>query len=88
MLAHQNDTYDLTTNNCTNVAVGAFNSVVTPDITMPTFPVFIPLVLTPIPIDQSPQELYRFIGSFNAVGNISKEYRVYKKAPDGSGECN
>ena len=90
ILAHQNDNYNLAQNNCTNMVVSAFNSIINPPIIMQPFPVILPPATanTVLIVEQSPQGLYQSIKTFNAVGNISKEFKVDKKAPSGSGECN
>ncbi len=90
ILLHQNDGYNLAHYNCTNLVVSAFNSVINPPIVMQPFPVILPPATAGVilVVDQSPQGLYQYIRTFNAVGSISKEFRVDKKAPNGSSECN
>lgn len=90
LLSHVGNTYNLGTNNCTHVVVDAFNSIVSPPIVMPLFLVQIYFTMPPLyaTMTESPQELFKYIHNFNAGGNISKEYRVNQKAPDGHGECN
>lgn len=89
LLSHQNDQYEITTNNCTTVALEAFNSIISPPIQVDVFQLLVPSTpTTSISILQSPQELFKSIGRFQPSTQITKQYRVNQQAPDSHGPCN
>ncbi|RYG00367.1 MAG: hypothetical protein EOO07_35535 [Chitinophagaceae bacterium] len=90
LLAHQNDQYNLETNNCANRAIQAFNAVVSPPLVLPTYTAIVPLLL-PVQIktmQQSPQRLYQHIQNFQPSSKISKQVGIKLKAADSYGPCN
>lgn len=90
LLTHQHDTYNLYTNNCTNVALNAFNSIISPPIVTGLTEVYFP-VNPPVNVAYifaAPTALYRAIGQFTATTQITKQFRVKLDAPTSHGPCN
>jgi len=83
LLSHENDTYNIFDNNCTTIALNAFNLLIHPKIIVEPFVVQVPTT-TPQPpyfFMQSPQKLYKAVETFQAGFGLSKEFNVNSDSP-------
>ncbi|MBK8710284.1 MAG: hypothetical protein IPL97_00115 [Niastella sp.] len=66
LLSHENDTYNISYNNCTTIALNTFNLLINPKITFEPFIVQIPSITSQAPyiFMESPQKLYKAIENF------------------------
>ncbi len=83
LLSHENDTYNIFDNNCTTIALNAFNLLIHPKIMVEPFVVQVPTTppQTPYFFMQSPQKLYKAIETFQAGFGLSKEFNVNSDSP-------
>jgi hypothetical protein len=89
LLSHENDTYNIFNNNCTTIAINAFNLIITPPINVEPFNVQLPTNPTSIPcyFMQSPQKLYKAIESFQPGFGLYKEFSVTYDSPLSTNIC-
>jgi hypothetical protein len=89
LLSHENDTYNIFNNNCTTIALNAFNLIITPPMTVEPFVVQMPTNPPQVPFYfmQSPQKLYTTIGSFQPGFGLSKEFNVNYDSPLSTNVC-
>jgi len=83
IIAITNDTYNIFDNNCTTIALNAFNLLIHPKIIVEPFVVQVPTT-TPQPpyfFMQSPQKLYKAVETFQAGFGLSKEFNVNSDSP-------
>lgn len=78
LLSHENDTYNISNNNCTTIGLNAFNLLITPKITVEPFIVQLPTNPPQVPylFMQSPQKLYKAIETFQPGFGLSKQFDV------------
>ncbi|MBN8832945.1 MAG: hypothetical protein ABS68_07940 [Niastella sp. SCN 39-18] len=81
LLNHENDTYNIYTNNCTSVALNAFNLLISPKIICEPFVVKIPGNQTPLIFLYSPQKIYKAIETFQPGTGLVKEFNVNHDSP-------
>ncbi|MBK8712761.1 MAG: hypothetical protein IPL97_12990 [Niastella sp.] len=81
LLAHENDEYNLYNNNCTSLALNAFNTLITPQLVIEPFYVQIPGTTNLLVFMQSPQKLYKAIETITPGTGIIKEFQVVNDAP-------
>ncbi len=83
LLSHENDTYNIFDNNCTTIALNAFNLLIHPKIMVEPFVVQVPTTPPQPPyfFMQSPQKLYKAIETFQAGFGVSKEFNVNSDSP-------
>lgn len=83
LLSHENDSYNIFYNNCTTIALNAFNLLITPKIAVEPFVVQMPTVPPQAPyyFMQSPQKLYKAIDTFQPGTGLSKEFNVNNDSP-------
>lgn len=89
LLSHENDIYNISNNNCTTIALNAFNLLITPKITIEPFVVQMPTNPPQAPyfFMQSPQKLYKAIDSFQPGTGLSKEFNVNNDSPLSTNIC-
>lgn len=88
LLAHENDTYNIYYNNCTTIALQAFNLILTPDLQIETFTVALPSSPPQnVYFLQSPQKLYKAIGSFVPSPGLTKTHNVNLSSPTSTNVC-
>ncbi|MBS1578930.1 MAG: hypothetical protein JST29_04750 [Bacteroidetes bacterium] len=79
LLSHENDTYNIYVNNCTTVALDAFNLLLTQPITIEPFVVKMGGI--PYTFVESPQKLYKRIGELQPGSGLGKDFNVNYKSP-------
>ncbi|MBK6623962.1 MAG: hypothetical protein IPG30_03260 [Chitinophagaceae bacterium] len=90
LLQHEHDTYNIFYNNCTTLALNAFNLLITPQISCDIFVVNagVPPTQNNLYFMHSPQKLYKAIETFASNSNqITKEFSVISNAPSNSQTC-
>jgi hypothetical protein len=89
LLSHENDTYNISNNNCTTIALNAFNLIVTTPITIEPFIVQMPGTAPSIPFIfmQSPQKLYKKIESLQMGYGLGKDLNGNMYSPLSKGIC-
>ncbi|MFC4263271.1 hypothetical protein ACFOWM_10305 [Ferruginibacter yonginensis] len=87
LLSHENDTYNIYDNNCTTIAINAFNLVIASPIVLAPFVVQTPFSPVPVYFLQSPQKLYQAIRNISVGTGISKQFNVDVKAPLSTNIC-
>ncbi len=89
LLSHENDIYNIYNNNCTTLALNAFNLLITPPINCEIFVVnaAVPPTVNNLYFMESPQKLYKAIETFQPGTGLSKEFNVNYDAPLSTQVC-
>jgi len=83
LLSHENDTYNIFDNNCTTLALNAFNLLITPPISCEIFVVNtgVPPAVNILYFMESPQKLYKALETFQPGSGLNKEFNVNYDSP-------
>ncbi|MBK9958067.1 MAG: hypothetical protein IPP11_05660 [Chitinophagaceae bacterium] len=89
LLSHENDTYNIYTNNCTTLALNAFNLLIAPPINCEIFVVNVgvPPAVNNLYFMESPQKLYKAIETFQPGTGLIKEFNVNYDSPYSTNVC-